>query len=169
VKKYFGLSNYHLGVLALYSVITPLFFIFLPGKLRYDLPHHLWGAIVIIIAPSLLGVYFFHRLRVILAVLYGVMFAFPEEIFFRGIIQGFFQEYYTNIATAVLLSALIFGIAHLFNGARGFYPLSWNWKLSGITFLAGLLLGLIFALTNSLFIPTLLHAFLVAGFKLFEV
>ena len=91
----------------------------------------------------------------------------PEEIIFRGIVQGILQDYISNVVLLVIASSILFGFAHLPNGSKGLLPKYWNWKFFWITFLAGLPLGLIFALTNSLLFPTILHASFLTLFKLF--
>ncbi len=61
---------------------------------------------------------------------------FGEELLFRGLIQGMLNEA-TGYYTAVLLSALLFGLAHpitpayvVFASVMGVF-LSWTWQLSG--------------------------------------
>jgi len=167
VKRYLGLPKYHLGIIVLYALLIPVLFVLVPGAFRYNFTSNRLGMIAAIVAFTLVAFFYFLRSRKIekpglrpgraaSAILYGIAFALPEEIIFRGVIQGFFQAH-LNTALAVLLSALIFGIAHLPNDR----------KLSLLAFLAGLPLGVIFALTNSLLIPTLLHALFVASLELF--
>ena len=177
MKKYLGLSKYHMGVVAIYALLTPLLFILLSGELNYGFTRGYFGVVITIVPCTVFGFFYFLRsdwarrphlklYRVFLATLYGVTFAFPEEIIFRGIIQKFIQVYHADVIAAIFFSALIFGMAHLFNGASNFHPLNWNWKFAGLTFLTGLILGSIFALTNSLLITTLLHALFVTYLRL---
>ena len=70
-----------------------------------------------------------------------------EEILFRGIIMKGMINNKVAPATAIIVSALIFGVVH-------FNP----WQFAG-AFLLGLVLGLVYYKTKSLLMPILLHAF----------
>ena len=77
--------------------------------------------------------------------------AFLEEIIFRGYIlrklSGEFSAF-----TALLLSSVLFMLAHIFNASISFFPLL-------NIFLAGILLGLLYLITRNIW--------MVAGFHLF--
>ena len=162
-----GFSKYHAGIVVTYAVLIPVIFIFAPSVLRFDFPRDYLGIIIAAVACAIFAFFYFFGLwRAIFGIFYGVLFAFPEEIIFRGVIQTWLQNHIASTAIAILFSSLIFGIAHLPNGAKGFHPKLWNWKFSALAFLAGLPLGVIFAFTKSLFVPTLLHVFLVAAMKI---
>ncbi|MDO8664807.1 MAG: CPBP family intramembrane metalloprotease [Candidatus Liptonbacteria bacterium] len=181
MQNFLTISKYKLWVIGLYLVIFPLFFVFTPSVLRYNFTVVHIGQVLLIIAVTFLGFYllnlFFHFRKVgwqnlkffqiILVAAYAVLFAVPEEIIFRGIIQSTLQNSINNILMVVVISSAIFGLAHLPNGVNGLHPKDWNWRFAAVTFLAGLPLSLIFAITNSLLIPTLLHAFFLTFFKLF--
>ncbi len=101
-------------------------------------------------------------------IFYGVvLFAIPEEIIFRGYIQNYFVSLVPNIAAVIFLSAAVYALAHILNGATGYRPKQWNWKLVGMTFVAGIFLGLLYHLTDSLVAPTILHALFVISDKIF--
>ncbi|MBV6881523.1 type II CAAX endopeptidase family protein [Epilithonimonas ginsengisoli] len=70
-----------------------------------------------------------------------------EEILFRGVIMKGMINNKVAPATAIIVSALIFGAVH-------FNP----WQFAG-AFLLGLVLGLVYYKTKSLLMPILLHAF----------
>ena len=70
-----------------------------------------------------------------------------EEILFRGIIMKGMVNNNVKPATAIIVSALIFGAVH-------FNP----WQFAGASLL-GLVLGLVYYKTKSLLMPILLHAF----------
>lgn len=171
MKNNFKLSRYHLNVILLYLILTPFLLYFFADKIRYDFSKNIGPAFAISIFSLILFFGFlsikkwddssFKVSKIIFAILYGVVFAFPEEIIFRGIIQSFIQDYFVNTFFIVLLSSITFGLAHLLNTAKGFYPNDWNWKLAGLTLLAGIPLSLIFAITNSLLFPSILHALFV--------
>ena len=67
-----------------------------------------------------------------------------------------------EVSMAIIAAALIFGFAHLANGAKSWKPSECNWELARTTFLAGIPLGLLYAVTGSLLLPTILHAILLA-------
>jgi CAAX protease family protein len=80
--------------------------------------------------------------------------ALPEEILFRGLIQNCIaQRFGTNITT-LLLSAFIFGCAHLDNGPG---PLP-NWRYMILATIAGIAYGKVFEKSSSIFASAGLHA-----------
>ena len=80
--------------------------------------------------------------------------ALPEEILFRGLIQNCIaQRFGTNITT-LLLSALIFGCAHLDNGPG---PLP-NWRYMILATIAGIAYGKVFEKSSCIFASAGLHA-----------
>ncbi|MFZ6874930.1 CPBP family intramembrane glutamic endopeptidase [Undibacterium sp. Di27W] len=75
-----------------------------------------------------------------------------EEIFFRGFLLQFIHgqshaSWYLDLNLALVLSALVFGICHYYQGISGIVR----------TTVGGLLFGLLTILTNSLWLPILLH------------
>jgi len=96
-----------------------------------------------------------------------VLIALPEEIIFRGFIQRYLQSNISNISVVIFLSSIIFGLAHIPNGARGFLPKQWNWKLVVMSFVAGFYLGFAYFLTGSLVVPIILHALFAVVAKMF--
>ena len=169
------MRKYSLGVIALYVLLTPLF-IFSQSKISYDFSYQNLPLVSIIFLFSFFSFLSFSIVKasglrikssgVVWAILYGLVIAVPEEIIFRGIIQNFFQAY-MGIIFSILLSSVIFGLVHLPNGAKSFRPSGWNLKLAEFAFVAGLPLGLIFYLTNSLLLPTVLHTLFVVCMQLF--
>jgi len=75
-----------------------------------------------------------------------------EEVVYRGYLiwyaLAFTGDTHTGIAAAVILPALFFGLAHLYQGQRGMTQV----------FIAGVVFGLVYVLTGSLWVPILLHA-----------
>ena len=75
-----------------------------------------------------------------------------EEIFFRGLLLQFIHGqshsyWHIDLSLALVLSALLFGICHYYQGVSGIIR----------TAIGGLLFGLLTILTNSLWLPILLH------------
>jgi|SRR3989338_1347510 len=175
------ISKYKLWVIGIYTAIFLFFFVFTPDVLRYNFTAaHIWQ-VSLVIAGTFCGFYLlnlFFNLRKIklqnlkfqqiaLMLVYASAFAVPEEIIFRGVIQGTIQNYINNTFIIIFISSAIFGLAHLSNGGKGLHPKDWNWRLAAVTFLAGLPLSLSFAITGSLLIPTVLHACFLIFFGLF--
>src|SRR3989344_2044535 len=136
VRKILGLREYHFGVLAIYAILCPLIFTFYSDRLSYNF---IWGNLglpTVATLGSLLAFYLLNRvfgwckfkwqrltlLQIFATLLYALLFAFPEELIFRGIIQTFLQTYLENTVVVVILSGLIFGLAHLPNGSHGLHP-----------------------------------------------
>lgn len=76
--------------------------------------------------------------------------ALTQEIFFRGLVFSYLKHFYPgkDLLIPLLLSAVIFGIAHLKYGGR---------QLFYLATIAGIFYGIIFVLTNNIFFPTLCH------------
>ena len=70
-----------------------------------------------------------------------------EEILFRGFLIWYFDSFGTVVA--VILSSILFGTAHMYQGIKG------GLKAGFI----GLILAVVYILTESLWIPILLHIF----------
>jgi membrane protease YdiL (CAAX protease family) len=82
--------------------------------------------------------------------LVGITAGVCEEILFRGFLLRYLHTYpwQLNLTLALLLSAIIFGAQHLYQGAKGVAS----------TTVAGVFFGLLFLLSGSLLLPILLHA-----------
>src|SRR3989344_4264545 len=171
MQKILLISKYKLCVIFFYAILFILFFTFTPDVFRYNFAFSQAGELSIFVIGILFlffilnSIFNFRTIKlqelkfsqIISISIYAFAFAIPEEIIFRGIIQNFLHNAIGGIFVPVILASAIFAFAHLPNGAQGIHPKFWNWRLVVITFLAGLLLGGSFALTNSLFIPTILH------------
>jgi membrane protease YdiL (CAAX protease family) len=72
-----------------------------------------------------------------------------EEIVFRGFLLHYLHVFpwTLNLTLALLISSVVFGFNHLYQGARG---------VAG-TAIAGLLFGLLFLLTGNLLLPVIFH------------
>lgn len=179
---YFKLSNYQFGVLVMYAVLVPLLFIFYPGDFLYSIGALRWGSgLTAILAAGLILSFICRRIGLLnfekrpvsflpatALLIYSLIIAVPEEIIFRGFIQGYFQVSSENLPAAILLSSLIFGLAHLPNGASGLHPRRWNWYFAGLAFCGGFFFGLLFAATGSLLYSTIFHAFILVIFGLYR-
>ena len=80
--------------------------------------------------------------------------ALPEEILFRSLIQNCIMQKFGANTTNLLLSAFIFGCAHLDNGPG---PLP-NWRYMILATVAGVAYGKVFEKSSSIFASAGLHA-----------
>jgi uncharacterized protein len=80
--------------------------------------------------------------------------ALPEEILFRGLIQNCIAQKLGTGTTSLLISAFIFGCAHLDNGPG---PLP-NWRYMILATIAGIAYGKVFEKSSSIFGSAGLHA-----------
>jgi membrane protease YdiL (CAAX protease family) len=73
-----------------------------------------------------------------------------EEILYRGFLIHYFlaAPFHAGLTAAVIISALIFGLAHLYQGIAGVIS----------TAILGLLFSAIFLMTGNLLLPMILHA-----------
>jgi uncharacterized protein len=83
-------------------------------------------------------------------VLAGITAGLCEEVLFRGFLLFYLHTspWKLNLTLALLLSSLIFGAQHLYQGAKG----------AAASAVLGAVFGLFFLLTGNLLFPVLLHA-----------
>jgi uncharacterized protein len=97
---------------------------------------------------------------------FGLIFvgtALPEEILFRSLIQNWLMQRYGFSTRMLLVSALIFGCAHLDNGPQ---PLP-NWRYMILATIAGIAYGKAFQKSSSVFSSVTCHALVDATKHLF--
>lgn len=84
----------------------------------------------------------------------GVLFftAWPEEFFFRGILQNVLSRSLKNRWAGLAVGSAIFGLSHIFHAP---YP---NWKYVLLATIAGLFYGHVWMKTGSLLPGALVHA-----------
>lgn len=177
-------STYHIVIISLYICFCTYLFLSIDGSISYysfengDLllliPFTIFSCITFYLINKLIGFGIFginkvSILRFMLIIFYACIIAIPEEIIFRGFIQGYFQTTALGIYTAIIVSSVIFGMAHILNQATSFHPKDWNWKLVLMSTFAGLYLGLAYTITKSLIVPTILHILFIIGLKIFIV
>jgi CAAX protease family protein len=76
----------------------------------------------------------------------------PEELLFRGLIQNFLQKTWRRAIVALVVSSIIFGLAHLNNGPRP------DWRYAVLATIAGFFYGRAFLQSGRLMAPALVHA-----------
>lgn len=80
--------------------------------------------------------------------------ALPEEILFRALLQNSIMQRFGAGTATLLISALIFGCAHLNNGPQSL-P---NWRYMILATIAGIAYGKVFEKSSSIFASAGLHA-----------
>jgi uncharacterized protein len=84
----------------------------------------------------------------------GVLFftAWPEEFFFRGLLQNLLSRTLKNPWAGLVIASVIFGLSHVFHAP---YP---NWKYVGLATIAGLFYGHAWMKSGSLVPGVFIHA-----------
>jgi uncharacterized protein len=84
----------------------------------------------------------------------GILFftAWPEEFFFRGILQNMFSRAFRNQWAGLVVASIVFGLSHILHA-----PVP-NWKYVLLATIAGLSYGRAWMKTGSLVPGTLIHA-----------
>jgi CAAX protease family protein len=76
----------------------------------------------------------------------------PEEVLFRGFIQGMLERWTGRPVLALIVASLIFGAAHLDNGPTP------DWRYGLLAALAGLAYGWVYIRTRRILVPAITHA-----------
>lgn len=179
MRTVMNLPMYHRMVLLLYITLLPFTLFYFSVELDYGfLRNDLIASLGIVLSLSVVGlivlkfkgldIHDFKRNNILLTVAYAAVFSIPEEILFRGIVQGLLFSELKSPVLMIFLSSLIFGLAHLFNGLTSTSVKGLNWKFSGITFIGGIPLGTLYWLTGSLLLPTILHILFIAFLRLYK-
>jgi membrane protease YdiL (CAAX protease family) len=87
--------------------------------------------------------------------------ALGEELFFRGVIQRAFLNISASPFIAILVSAVLFGTAHLW-----FHEFP-NWRRACIAALLGVACGIAYWRTGSVRAPMVTHAMVVTTWRVF--
>lgn len=88
--------------------------------------------------------------------------ALSEEFFFRGLLQQWLERWSGSVMAALLLSALIFGSAHL-----GFHRIFPNWRWTIVAAVLGVFLGLAWRHSRSVQASMVTHALIVTVWRVF--
>ncbi len=87
--------------------------------------------------------------------------ALGEELFFRGVIERALLPFRPSPTLAILVSALLFGSAHLW---FHHFP---DWRTASVAALLGIACGIAYAQTGSVRAPMVTHAFVVTTWRVF--
>lgn len=141
-------SEWKIGLLYYLAVLVPLVLVALGiHELRFAVPHADWWKVVGIAAGT-----FFAALWVI---------ALGEELFFRGVIERALYDSWGSPLAAVLLSAAIFGAAHLW-----FHQFP-DWRRAVVAAILGVACGMAYVQTGTVRTSMVTHAFVVATWRVF--
>ncbi len=88
--------------------------------------------------------------------------ALPEEILFRGMVQGILESWFKRPRLALGVAALIFGAAHLNNG-----PNAPDWRYFWLASLAGIAYGWVYQRTRRISASALTHALVDLTWSIF--
>ncbi len=86
----------------------------------------------------------------------------PEEVLFRGFIQTMLERWSGRPIVALVAASLIFGVAHLDNGAAA--P---DWRYGLLATLAGLAYGWVYLRTRRILVPAIAHTLVDVTWSLF--
>jgi uncharacterized protein len=91
---------------------------------------------------------------IIVGSFFGVLWvvALSEELFFRGVIEKFFLNFWRSPVLAVAISAVLYGCSHLWYRA---FP---NWREALVTAVLGVPCGIAYLRTGSVRAPMVTHA-----------
>jgi membrane protease YdiL (CAAX protease family) len=78
--------------------------------------------------------------------------AVPEELLFRGLIQNLLQKTWSHAGRALVVTSVVFGLAHLNNGP---HP---DWRYVLLATVAGFFYGRAYLQSGGLMAPALVHA-----------
>lgn len=104
-----------------------------------------------------------HTAVIAIGVFFGILWvvALAEELFFRGVIERALLHAQPSPALAVLVSALLFGSAHLWFHR---FP---DWRTASVAALLGIACGIAYAQTRSVRASMVTHAFVVVTWRVF--
>ena len=103
-------------------------------------------------------------LLLVLAIFLGTLWGLAtlEEFFFRGVLQQIIRRETNDDFAAIMITAVIFGLAHLAYGHA--FP---NWKMAAMAGVHGVVLGHAFVQAGSVRAPMVTHALVVTTWKVF--
>ena len=139
-------SEWKIGLLSYAAVLVPIVALATAlHDVRFEPTHDAWWRIAALTAGT-----FFGMLWVV---------ALAEELFFRGVVERALYDYWASPALAVLVSALIFGAAHLW-----FHNFP-DWRRALVTAVLGVACGIAYVRTGSVRAPMVTHALVITTWR----
>ena len=140
--------EWKIGVLYYLAVLIPLVLVAVGvHDLRFTPPHEAWWRIVFVAAGTFFGILW--------------VVALGEELFFRGVVERAIYDRWESPLLAVLLSAVIFGAAHLW-----FHQFP-DWRRALVAMVLGIACGIAYLQTGTVRASMVTHAFVVATWRVF--
>ena len=164
-------TKYHLVVGTFYAFVT-WFFLVRAGMGRFGYERgdmvYFWVGFALSLACLFLvnrvigyGKFGLNKIKLVNCILLPIysflLFALPEEIIFRYFVQGRLLDLGMHAFWAILLASVVYGSAHILNGAEGMHPRAWNWRLVIMTTTLGVFLSALYYVTSSILLPVALH------------
>lgn len=112
---------------------------------RFAPPHEAWWRVAAVGAGTFFGILW--------------VVALGEELFFRGVVARALYDYWRSPILAVVVSAAVFGCAHLW---FHYFP---NWRQACVAAILGLACGAAYIQTGSVRVPMVTHALIVATWR----
>lgn len=141
-------SEWRIGLLWYAAVLVPIVLVALAvHDVRFAPLHDSWWRVALIAAGTFFGILW--------------VVALAEELFFRGVIERALYDTWQSPVLAVLISALVFGLAHL-----SFHQFP-DWRRALVATVLGLACGIAYLQTGSVRAPMVTHAFVVATWRVF--
>jgi membrane protease YdiL (CAAX protease family) len=141
-------KEWQIGLFVFLLAIAPLVGL---GQALHDVhfvaPHGIW----------------WHEAGQAVGTFFGILWvvALSEDLFFRGYIQRGLENQWRNPVAAILVSAILFGSAHLWVHT---FP---NWRHAAVAALLGVACGIAYWWAGSVRASMVTHAFVVVTWKLF--
>jgi uncharacterized protein len=141
-------AEWRIGLLWYAAVLVPIAAVALAlHDVRFAPLHEAWWRVAAIALGTFLGMLW--------------VVALAEELFFRGLIERALYDRWPSPVLAVLVSAAIFGAAHLW-----FHPFP-DWRRSIVATVLGIACGIAYLQTGTIRAPMVTHACLVATWRVF--
>jgi membrane protease YdiL (CAAX protease family) len=140
------LNEWRIGLLWYAAVLAPIVVVALGiHDVRFAPLHQTWWRVVVIGMGTFFGVLW--------------VVALAEELFFRGVIERALYDNWRSPALAVVISAVVFGCAHLW-----FHQFP-DWRRAVVATILGIACGIAYVQTGSVRAPMVTHAFVVATWR----
>ncbi len=139
-------NEWRIGLLWYAAVLVPIVLVALAVRdVRFAPLHDPWWRTILIAAGTFFGILW--------------VVALAEELFFRGVIERAIYDTWQSPILAVLVSAVVFGVAHLW-----FHPFP-DWRHAAVASVLGLACGIAYLQSGSVRAPMVTHAFVVATWR----
>lgn len=141
-------TEWRIGLLWYAAVLIPIVLVALAvHDARFEPLRAPWWRVALIAAGTFFGILW--------------VVALAEELFFRGVIERALYDTSRSPALAIIISALVFGAAHLW-----FHQFP-DWRHAVVATVLGLACGIAYVQSGSVRAPMVTHAFVVVTWRVF--